>query len=810
MTDLVLAVKLTGDGSDLVGEVRVSRKELDGLARSTEAQGKAADRAAGSADRYGRELRDTGREASRFNTIQTNLARTLATTAGTLLGGAGIAALSRSFIDAASTSESLETRLQILLGSAEEGSRLFGEMADYASRVPFEFREIMTAATQLAGVMSGGVDDVVRWMPLIGDLAAAAGLTIQETTEQVVRMLSAGAASADLFRERGILAMLGFQAGVSYSADETKNRLLAAWEDGASKFRGATEQLADDWTGLMSMFGDRWFAFRNQVADAGLFDAVKGEAQELLDTLNALADDGTFQAWAESISDGLLMVAEHGDEAVIAITGLLAARTLGPMLASLTVGTIGFARALNSQLAVALVAARLQTVALTAGANALRSTLAFLGGPAGLVITGATALAIWASNAADAEGDTDRLRQRVDQLADSYQRLSKDRLAAAVFEVQDAIRLLEDEERLAAARLETLFKQPIRSSEDPAERDRATVRARADLAAATEALEAKQQLLADMEGRLASLQAGTTATTQARTQATAEQIKEIDKLRKAGKALLADLFPEQAAFDDYAEKLNLISKLRQQGIVKTAAEEQEAIDRLTDQYLDLGEEGEKAAMRTSSAVTDAMRLVDQSISRTLWAAEDAFVRFARTGKLEVRDLVNVMLDEFLRLNFRKNIAGSAASMLSGVFDFSGSYMGSSLESAMFDVLPFDMIGNTFGTGGVMTRHGPLPLRYYDTGGVVNSPQVRVAGERYRPEAIVPLPDGRAIPVEMRGTSGGLVFSPTYQIDARGADAAVEGRIRSAMRETEQRTLAELQRLINRGGQWAKLTGRRTH
>jgi len=192
-----------------------------------------------------------------------------------LAGGYGLAKLSTSFLDAARTSENYEVRLKVLLGSVEEGNRLFEEMSKYAGKVPFEFEKIMGAATQLTGVMKGGVDEVTKWMPLIGDLAAASGLGIEKTTEQVIRMYSAGAASADLFRERGITAMLGFQAGVSYSAEETRQRLIEAWEDPQSKFKNATGEMAKTWDGLMSMLSDKWFQFRNIIMKAGVFDELK-------------------------------------------------------------------------------------------------------------------------------------------------------------------------------------------------------------------------------------------------------------------------------------------------------------------------------------------------------------------------------------------------------------------------------------------------------------------------------------------------------------------------------------------------------
>jgi hypothetical protein len=55
----------------------------------------------------------------------------------------------------------------------------------------------------------------------------------------------------------------------------------------------------------------------------------------------------------------------------------------------------------------------------------------------------------------------------------------------------------------------------------------------------------------------------------------------------------------------------------------------------------------------------------------------------------------------------------------------------------------------FAKGGIMTSMGPLPLNMYAGGGVANSPQVAIFGEA-GPEAYVPLPDGRSIPVTMNG------------------------------------------------------------
>lgn len=221
-----------------------------------------------------------------------------------VIGGATYAfsKLTKSIIKAGSTSEGFRTRLNALLGSTQEGSRLFKEMADYAGKVPFEFEQVMAGATQLAGVMKGGVDEIVQWMPMIGDLAAVTGMTLQETIGQVIRMYSAGAASADMFRERGILAMMGFKAKTHYTAEETRTMMMESWNKMGSQFKGVTEELAKTWEGKMSMLKDAWFAFKNAVADAGVFEYLKEKFQELLDFIKQLEESGKLQEWAGKIS----------------------------------------------------------------------------------------------------------------------------------------------------------------------------------------------------------------------------------------------------------------------------------------------------------------------------------------------------------------------------------------------------------------------------------------------------------------------------------------------------------------------------
>lgn len=227
------------------------------------------------------------------------------------LAGLGLGFLARSFIEAASGAEQYRTRLSVILGSQRKANELFKSMADYASTVSFEYHNIIGSATQLAAVMEGGNAEVEKYIPIIADVAATTGLGIQETTTQIIRMYSAGAASADLFRERGVLAMLGFQAGVSHSAEETRKRLIAAWEDPNSKIRDASLELAKTWEGMLSMVSDAWFQFRELVMEQGVFDFIRGALSTFVEYIRQLKKEGRLDEWAREIATNVVNALEQ-------------------------------------------------------------------------------------------------------------------------------------------------------------------------------------------------------------------------------------------------------------------------------------------------------------------------------------------------------------------------------------------------------------------------------------------------------------------------------------------------------------------
>ena len=197
----------------------------------------------------------------------------------------------KDLIGVANKVEQLGVRLKVLLGSAEEGNKVFEDMTILAGQVPKTYDEIMMAATDLAAVFKGGREEIAKMMPIVVDISAATGIAVQQVVGQVIRMYSAGAASADMFRERGVSAALGFQAGVSYSAEETMKTLVGQWEDGTGKFVGASKELATTFTGMVSMMQDAWFIFRRDIGTA-MFETVKADLGAILKLIEQSKEEG--------------------------------------------------------------------------------------------------------------------------------------------------------------------------------------------------------------------------------------------------------------------------------------------------------------------------------------------------------------------------------------------------------------------------------------------------------------------------------------------------------------------------------------
>jgi hypothetical protein len=229
------------------------------------------------------------------------------------LAGLGAGLVIRNLVNTGKEIESLQVRLKFLFGTAEEGAKAFDNMAKFAAKVPFSLEQIQQGAGVLS-VVSKDADELSDILEITGNVAAVTGLDFRTASEQIQRSLSAGIASADLFREKGVRDLLGFKAGATVTAEETAEAFERVFGKGG-KFGGATDELAKTLDGTLSMIGDKIFSFKKTLLDAGFFAELKKQFGDLDNFLQENAK--TLDEVAISIGKGLAQAVSATGKAVI-------------------------------------------------------------------------------------------------------------------------------------------------------------------------------------------------------------------------------------------------------------------------------------------------------------------------------------------------------------------------------------------------------------------------------------------------------------------------------------------------------------
>jgi hypothetical protein len=189
--------------------------------------------------------------------------------------GLGAGLVVRNLVSTGRELENLQVRLKFLLKDTNEGAKAFDNMVKFASKVPFSLEEIQSGSGILATVTDNATD-LQKMLEITGNVAAVTGLDFRTASEQIQRSFSAGIGAADLFREKGVRNMLGFQAGATVSIEETTAAFEKVFGRGG-RFGKATDELANTLGGTLSMIGDKIFAFKKTLLDAGFFQELKNQ-----------------------------------------------------------------------------------------------------------------------------------------------------------------------------------------------------------------------------------------------------------------------------------------------------------------------------------------------------------------------------------------------------------------------------------------------------------------------------------------------------------------------------------------------------
>lgn len=158
--------------------------------------------------------------------------------------------------------EKTQVTLSNIVGSAEGGKAAFEALREVALDLPIAFNELAGAAPALATV-SKDINELEKNTRLAADIAANFGIPFETAAGQLQRSFSAGAGAADVFREKGVLAAAGFEAGVKYSVDET----IAKIREFGGEIEGASEKLNKTFAGAVNQTGDAFELFQESIGD---------------------------------------------------------------------------------------------------------------------------------------------------------------------------------------------------------------------------------------------------------------------------------------------------------------------------------------------------------------------------------------------------------------------------------------------------------------------------------------------------------------------------------------------------------------
>ncbi|MFZ9264221.1 MAG: tape measure protein, partial [Polynucleobacter sp.] len=223
-----------------------------------------------------------------------------------------------------------------------------------------------------------------------------------------------------------------------------------------------------------------------------------------------------------------------------------------------------------------------------------------------------------------------------------------------------------------------------------------------------------------------------------------QRIEEQVKVRESIRALITDaqiqsrlLTDEDRKRIDINKQLSEIigqvyGKLGNEELIALINELRKALEGLAKVGKDFGTELSKSFADVVKSSGDLAANLGSTLGNAFLGLGDQLAEFVNTGKLQFSDFARSVLSDLSRIFIQFALFETLKAIVP-----SGSAFGKFLG---------------FADGGIMTANGPLNLKRYATGGIANSPQLAMFGEGSMPEAYVPLPDGRSIPVTMKNGS----------------------------------------------------------
>jgi tape measure domain-containing protein len=668
-----------------------------------------------------------------------------------LVGGGVI--VGKIFGDTA-TLQSQAKSLEVLTGSAKLAAQIVRELQSYGAATPFESTELIETAKRL-NAFGVGATEVVATTKRLGDVAGATGANLGELATAYGQVVAKGRLQGEellQFQERGVALSQELQKmyklqgaeftkaleGGRISAEAVEVAIERLTDKGGKYADGAIAQ-SDTLNGKLSTLKDTITAL-SQTIGTVLEPALKGIlnfATNILDTINQAiraAINGPQQAEAiASVRAGKLPFG--GPAAIDRLIGEQRRRQLqqqsGP-------GFLGFG--FNTENFIKLLQQQPEFRATQPSSRALSTVPALLPSRANSAEAEAKKAAAEAKRAAAEQERLEERRRDLGQQALDLQeqlRRSVEDVNAAyagvgltpVGELQqqrnDAItennRQVDDLTRKVVQLVRDVNAAGGEIDVKPFEELINTLSASNVALADKEYLQGLKDLLPSLDEYDAKIKEVSRGKT---------ELTELEKLNAQINLLQLDILA--ATNPALAEQIRLLRE-KAKALDDATAKQEKNNNSFGTKFKQQLQDAYKAA-------TDLGTQLGGFVVSGIDGLTNAIVEFAATGKAAF-----------------KEFAASALKELGAIF------VKYALFKALFGIFPGLSIGmaatggatgpdssaplKKFATGGVMSNN-VVPMRRYASGGIARSPEMAIYGER-GPEAYVPLPDGRSIPVKLR-------------------------------------------------------------
>jgi tape measure domain-containing protein len=183
-------------------------------------------------------------------------------------------------------------------------------------------------------------------------------------------------------------------------------------------------------------------------------------------------------------------------------------------------------------------------------------------------------------------------------------------------------------------------------------------------------------------------------------------------------------------------------------------------------------------VQAANAIGDAFGTAFKGLVSGSMTAQEALAGMFQSIADHFADMVAQMIAEYLKMALIKGLGA----LIGGIFGGGGGFTPLSNEQATsFNFNPGAMTGGTpwtFANGGI----APGGFTAFANGGMVTGPTMGLVGEGRYNEAIVPLPDGKSIPVQLAGGDGGnqIISNITVNVNNGQAQSNATGSNSSEM------------------------------